>query len=69
MDYMYSISVSCCARTSTLLPQRNQWVQMLAIDGVVLAVTIAVSALSYRYFETPFLVLKQRFEFIRSRPA
>lgn len=43
--------------------------QMLAIDGVVLAVTIAVSALSYRYFETPFLVLKQRFEFIRSRPA
>ncbi|MGI8771129.1 MAG: acyltransferase family protein [Acidobacteriaceae bacterium] len=35
---------------------------------LVLAVTIALAALSYRYFEMPFLRLKQRFTYVRSRP-
>jgi peptidoglycan/LPS O-acetylase OafA/YrhL len=35
---------------------------------LVLAVTIAVAALSYRFFEMPFLRLKQRFTYVRSRP-
>jgi peptidoglycan/LPS O-acetylase OafA/YrhL len=32
-----------------------------------LPLTIAVSALSYRYFESPFLKLKERFTIVRSR--
>lgn len=35
--------------------------------GIALAIAIVVAALSYRYFETPFLRLKQRFEVVRSR--
>lgn len=34
-----------------------------------LPLTILVAALSYRYYETPFLMLKERFEVIRTRPA
>ncbi len=36
---------------------------------LVLAATIALSALSYRYFERPFLRLKERFAFVPSRSA
>ena len=32
-----------------------------------MALTIAIAALSYRYFEKPFLRLKERFEFVPSR--
>jgi peptidoglycan/LPS O-acetylase OafA/YrhL len=32
-----------------------------------MALTIAVAVLSYRYFEKPFLRLKARFEFIKTR--
>jgi peptidoglycan/LPS O-acetylase OafA/YrhL len=35
--------------------------------GIALAITIVMAALSYRYFETPFLRLKQRFEIVQSR--
>jgi len=31
--------------------------------------TLAISKLSYRYLETPFLSLKKRFEIVRSRPV
>lgn len=47
----------------------NPWLEMVVMDTSVLAVTIAISMASYRYFEKPFLVLKERFEFVRSRPA
>jgi peptidoglycan/LPS O-acetylase OafA/YrhL len=36
--------------------------------ALVLTVTIALAALSYRCFEMPFLRLKQRFTYVRSRP-
>lgn len=36
--------------------------------ALVLAITIAVAGVSYRYFERPFLKLKERFTFVRSRP-
>ena len=36
---------------------------------VSLAFTIAVAALSYRFLETPFLRMKERFEIVRSRPV
>jgi peptidoglycan/LPS O-acetylase OafA/YrhL len=34
-----------------------------------LAVTIAVAAVSYAFFESPFLRLKERFAYVRSRPV
>lgn len=36
---------------------------------LVLALTIAMASLSYRYLESPFLRLKERFAFVKSRPA
>ena len=36
---------------------------------VALAFTVAVAALSYRFLETPFLRLKERFEVVQSRPV
>jgi peptidoglycan/LPS O-acetylase OafA/YrhL len=38
-------------------------------DGVALAVTIVMAAISYRWLEMPFLSLKQRFTHVQSRPA
>ncbi len=35
---------------------------------LVLIISIASAGLSYRYFEKPFLKLKERFTFVRSRP-
>ena len=37
--------------------------------AVALAATIAMSAISYRWLETPFLGLKQRFTHVLSRPG
>jgi peptidoglycan/LPS O-acetylase OafA/YrhL len=37
--------------------------------GVALAATITMSAISYRWLETPFLGLKQRFTHVLSRPG
>jgi peptidoglycan/LPS O-acetylase OafA/YrhL len=37
--------------------------------AVALAATIAMSAISYRWLETPFLRLKQRFTHVLSRPG
>ena len=37
--------------------------------GVALAATIAMSAISFRWLETPFLRLKQRFAHVLSRPG
>lgn len=36
--------------------------------ALVLAITIAIASLSYRFFELPFLRLKERFTLVRSRP-
>jgi peptidoglycan/LPS O-acetylase OafA/YrhL len=36
--------------------------------ALVLALSIAVAAASYRFFERPFLKLKERFTFVQSRP-
>lgn len=37
--------------------------------GIALAATIAMAAVSYRWLETPFLSLKQRFTHVLSRPG
>jgi peptidoglycan/LPS O-acetylase OafA/YrhL len=46
----------------------NLWRYSLKV-GVGLAATIAMSAVSYRWLETPFLRLKQRFTHVLSRPG
>jgi hypothetical protein len=38
-------------------------------DAVGFAITVALSAISFRWLETPFLNLKQRFTHILSRPG
>ena len=38
-------------------------------NAVALAITITFAAISYRWLETPFLTLKQRFSHVLSRPA
>ena len=37
--------------------------------AVALLFTVAAAALSYRFIETPFLRLKERFEVVQSRPV
>lgn len=47
---------------------RSLWRYALRV-GVALAATILMAAISYRWLETPFLSLKQRFTHVRSRPG
>ena len=37
--------------------------------SVGLLLTIAMAAISYRFYETPFLKLKKRFTFVQSHPV
>jgi peptidoglycan/LPS O-acetylase OafA/YrhL len=41
---------------------------MLLVDTAALLLSILAAYLSYRYLESPFLKLKQRFEVVKSRP-
>lgn len=50
------------------LLHQNDWPYAL-IFVAALPLTVAVAHLSYKYFEAPFLRLKERFAVIRSRPA
>ncbi len=43
------------------------WLPVYAVAS--LSLTIGVAALSYRFFESPFLRLKERFAVVRSRPV
>ena len=45
----------------------SPFLSFLATAALSLALTISLAFLSYRYLELPFLRLKKRFEFIRSR--
>ena len=64
-----------CVRTTTaalahwpgLAP--DHWWGWLVHAGLALACVVAVAAGSYRFLERPFLQLKARYEWIRSRPA
>jgi peptidoglycan/LPS O-acetylase OafA/YrhL len=42
---------------------------VLAQSGVSLAFTVLLAAASYRWLESPFLKLKQRFSYVQSRPV
>jgi len=45
----------------------SQFCTLLTTMALSLVLTIAIASVSYRYFEMPFLRLKERFQFIRSR--
>jgi peptidoglycan/LPS O-acetylase OafA/YrhL len=42
---------------------------IIAVDALAFVGCVGMAAVSYRYLERPFLRFKQRFEFVRSRPA
>lgn len=54
---------------STTLHGASTSLLFLADRVCALGLTIAIAALSYRFIETPFLQLKSRFTFVRSRPV
>ncbi len=41
----------------------------VVVELLAIVPTVVISALSYRYFESPFLRLKEKFTHIKSRPA
>jgi peptidoglycan/LPS O-acetylase OafA/YrhL len=55
-----------------LMAVRNVLGRHCSHDGIgvlALAITIVTASLSYRFFETPFLKLKRRFEILETRPV
>jgi peptidoglycan/LPS O-acetylase OafA/YrhL len=47
----------------------GQTAASFALPLIAFALTIAISACSYRWLEKPFLSLKERFTFVQSRAA
>lgn len=50
-------------------PTSSRLQNTLLVIAISLLITVAVAKLSYKYFEKPFLKIKERFEFVRSREA
>jgi peptidoglycan/LPS O-acetylase OafA/YrhL len=45
-------------------------ISAVAVQSVVgFVITVAIAAASYRWLETPFLKLKERFAHVQSRPV
>ena len=55
--------------TSPLSLDSHSAVNMFLVDSIALLFSIFVAHLSYRFFERPFIRLKERFAVIQSRPA
>jgi peptidoglycan/LPS O-acetylase OafA/YrhL len=55
--------------TSPLRLANHSAIQMFVVDSVALLLCTLAAHLSYRYFERPFMKLKERFAVIQSRPA
>ena len=61
---------------TTALFQRTSWwhdrplaLYCIAFYGLAIGGTLVLAHLSYRFFESPFLRLKERFAVVSSRPA
>ena len=62
---LYVFHFAVIVLTETYLRNLRHSVRMV----VAMAITMAVASLSYRFLETPFLRLKERFEVVKSRPV
>ncbi|MEJ7627743.1 MAG: acyltransferase [Ferruginibacter sp.] len=51
--------------TAKLGINKNLWQVLFLETGLALFITIIVSWISYKYFETPFLTLKEKFSYIK----
>ncbi len=65
---LYVYHTACIWITDRFLHIRNGLAHMCVREVVALALTIAISALSYALIEKPFLNLKRRFTYVHSRP-
>ncbi len=65
---LYVYHGTALVAASWLLAPYAAWVKWPAVALGSFVATVAVSAASYRWFETPFLKLKERFQYVRSQP-
>ena len=52
-----------------LAPRDGGLMRLVEVDLLALLLSIGAAALSYKYFEMPFLKIKERFAVVHSRPA
>ncbi|MGB6192273.1 MAG: acyltransferase [Terracidiphilus sp.] len=65
--YVYHIPcLLLLGKVSVRLMGRNN---PLWVDVIAFPMTVGLAVLSYRYFERPFLRIKERFAFVKSRPV
>ena len=64
---LYAYHVPCLAVVERVLTHFVKTYSSVAIALIGFPLTIAVAAISYRYMERPFLLLKERFEIVKSR--
>ncbi len=65
---LYVYHGTAIVAASWLLAPCAAWVKWPGVPLASFVATVAVSAASYRWFETPFLKLKERFQYVRSQP-
>lgn len=69
---LYVFHLSCLVLTERTLDATGVSLgrdrRALLVQCVALVASVAIASLSYRFLETPFLKLKHRFEFVKSRP-
>jgi len=66
---LYVYHTACIWITDRFLHVRNGLAHMCVREVLALALTIAISALSYAVIEKPFLNLKRKFTYVHSRPV
>ena len=64
---LYLYHLPCLWFLRKLLPHLLNHYSSLVSIAVGLPMTVGISVISYRYFESPFLRLKERFEVVKSR--
>lgn len=62
---LHFIAILIVTKSTSFLGWNTEFWQITIIDtSIALTLTILISMFSYKYFETPFLKLKERFQFI-----
>jgi peptidoglycan/LPS O-acetylase OafA/YrhL len=66
--YLFHAISLALVRSAVSRFELGVWITNIPFVAISLALTIAVSHLSYQYLEKPFLKLKERFTIVKSRP-